>query len=63
MFLLCLVFQHSVALDGNRIHLSGPLCHPSKDMDQTLKEHDLRIQEAARRARHDKVKHTKVLAW
>ncbi|XP_057525783.1 probable serine/threonine-protein kinase At1g54610 [Amaranthus tricolor] len=54
---------HSVALDGNRIHLSGPLCHPSKDMDQTLKEHDLRIQEAARRARHDKVKHTKVLAW
>lgn len=53
---------HSLAPDNDRIHLSGPLLHPSKDLDQMLKEHDRRIQDAARRARHDKSKHSKVLA-
>ncbi|XP_056693217.1 probable serine/threonine-protein kinase At1g54610 isoform X2 [Spinacia oleracea] len=54
--------SHSLAPDNDRIHLSGPLLRPSKDLDQMLKEHDRRIQEAARRARHDKFKHSKVLA-
>ncbi|XP_021753672.1 probable serine/threonine-protein kinase At1g54610 [Chenopodium quinoa] len=52
----------SLGPDSDRIHLSGPLLHPSKDLDQMLKEHDRRFQEAARRARHDKLKHNKVLA-
>ncbi|XP_010689018.2 probable serine/threonine-protein kinase At1g54610 [Beta vulgaris subsp. vulgaris] len=53
---------HSFAPDGDRIHLSGPLLHPSKDLDRMLKEHDRRIQDAARRARHDKSKHSRLLA-
>lgn len=53
---------HSLAPDGDRIHLSGPLLHPSKDLEQMLKEHDRRIQDAARRAHHEKFKHSKVLA-
>ncbi|XP_057526639.1 probable serine/threonine-protein kinase At1g54610 [Amaranthus tricolor] len=54
---------HSLASNGDKIHLSGPLLHPSRNLDQMLKDHDRRIQEAARRARNDKVKHSKVLAW
>lgn len=34
----------------NKIHFSGPLLVPNKNMDQMLKEHDRRIEEAARRA-------------
>ncbi|KAA8524384.1 hypothetical protein F0562_010825 [Nyssa sinensis] len=39
---------------GNKIHFSGPLLVPSDNVDQMLKEHDRQIQEAARRARHEK---------
>ncbi|KAK9689877.1 hypothetical protein RND81_09G087600 [Saponaria officinalis] len=53
---------HSAAPDAGRIHCSGSLLDASKDLDQMLKEHDLRIQEAARRARHQKFNHSKVLA-
>ncbi|KAL2937793.1 hypothetical protein RDABS01_021242 [Bienertia sinuspersici] len=52
---------HSLAPDGDRLHLSGPLLHPSRDLDQMLKDHDRRIQDAARRARSDKFKHSKLL--
>ncbi|XP_074296218.1 putative serine/threonine-protein kinase At1g54610 isoform X3 [Silene latifolia] len=52
---------HSYAPNDERIHFSGPLPDPSKDLDWMLKEHDLRIHEAARRARFDKFKHGKVL--
>lgn len=65
-FFVCVLvstLQHSLAPDGDKIHLSGPLLHPSRNLDQMLKDHDRRIQEAARRARNDKVKHSKVLAW
>ncbi|KAL9243810.1 hypothetical protein vseg_017652 [Gypsophila vaccaria] len=52
---------HNATRD-DRIHLSGPLLDASKDLDQMLKEHDLKIQEAARRARLQKFNHSKVLA-
>ncbi|KAL2476746.1 Protein kinase superfamily protein [Abeliophyllum distichum] len=45
---------------GNKIHFSGPILVPSNNVDQMLKEHDRRIQEAARRLRHDKTKAGKV---
>lgn len=45
---------------GNRIYVSGPLLVPSQNVDQMLKEHDHRIQEFTRRARHGKKKHGKV---
>ncbi|XVF04226.1 hypothetical protein REPUB_Repub05bG0064100 [Reevesia pubescens] len=41
---------------GHKIHYSGPLLVPSGNMDQMLKDHDRQIQEAVRRARHDKAK-------
>ncbi|XP_059663162.1 probable serine/threonine-protein kinase At1g54610 isoform X2 [Cornus florida] len=41
---------------ANNIHFSGPLLVPSNNVDQMLKEHDRRIQEAARRARLEKTK-------
>lgn len=41
---------------GNQIHFSGPILGPSNNVDQMLKEHDRQIQEAARRARSDKIK-------
>ncbi|GMI79793.1 hypothetical protein like AT1G53050 [Hibiscus trionum] len=41
---------------GNKIYVSGPLLAPSENVDQLLKEHDRKIQEFARRARHDKTK-------
>ncbi|CAA2986785.1 probable serine threonine- kinase At1g54610 [Olea europaea subsp. europaea] len=44
---------------GNKIHFSGPLLQ-SNNMDQMLKEHDRRIQEAARRLRHEKTRAGKV---
>lgn len=53
---------YNYAPDEDRLHLSGPLLHPSKDLDQLLKEHDRRIQEAARRGRLDKFRPRKVLA-
>lgn len=40
--------------DGHKerkIHFSGPLLAPSNNIEQVLKEHDRRIQEAARRMR------------
>ncbi|XP_022852348.1 probable serine/threonine-protein kinase At1g09600 isoform X2 [Olea europaea var. sylvestris] len=45
---------------GNKMHFSGPLLLQSNNMDQMLREHDLRIQEAARRLRHDKTRASKV---
>lgn len=47
---------------GNKIHYSGPLLVPSGKVDQMLKEHDRQIQEAARRARHDRAKVRKLHA-
>ncbi|XP_042005332.1 probable serine/threonine-protein kinase At1g54610 [Salvia splendens] len=47
-------------LDGHgkerTIHFSGPLLAPSNNIEQVLKEHDRRIQEAARRLRHEKTR-------
>ncbi|KAK9269193.1 hypothetical protein L1049_000962 [Liquidambar formosana] len=45
---------------GHKIHYSGPLLVQSGNMDQMLKDHDRHIQEAVRRARHDKAKLRKV---
>jgi len=61
-FFLSPWMQHNYAPDDDRLHLSGPLLHPSKDLDQMLKEQDRRIQEAARRGRLDKFRPRKVLA-
>lgn len=38
------------------MHYSGPLLVPSGNMDQMLKDHDLQVQEAVRRARLEKAK-------
>ncbi|GFP86397.1 probable serine/threonine-protein kinase at1g54610 [Phtheirospermum japonicum] len=38
------------------IHFSGSLLAASNNMEQVLKEHDRRIQEAARRIRHEKTR-------
>ncbi|KAI3457241.1 hypothetical protein Pfo_013904 [Paulownia fortunei] len=38
------------------IHFSGPILAPANNIEQVLKEHDRRIQEAARRIRHEKTK-------
>ncbi|KAG6416903.1 hypothetical protein SASPL_124344 [Salvia splendens] len=48
-------------LDGHgqkerKIHFSGPLLTPSNNIEQVLKEHDRRIQEAARRLRYEKTR-------
>ncbi|XP_058097638.1 probable serine/threonine-protein kinase At1g54610 [Magnolia sinica] len=40
----------------NRIHYSGPLLPPSGNLDEMLKEHERQIQQAVRKARHDKTK-------
>lgn len=40
----------------NRIHYSGPLLPPGGNLDEMLKEHERQIQQAVRRARHDRVK-------
>lgn len=62
--LLCSIFsQRDLGQDNDGIHLSRPLLHPSRDLDQMPKEHDRRIQVAALHARYDKVKLSKVLAW
>ncbi|XP_051125435.1 probable serine/threonine-protein kinase At1g54610 [Andrographis paniculata] len=42
------------ALKERQPHFSGPLLAPSRNIEQVLKEHDRRIQEAARRLRHEK---------
>ncbi|XP_059662650.1 probable serine/threonine-protein kinase At1g54610 [Cornus florida] len=47
---------------GKKIHYSGPLLVPSGKVDEMLKDHDLQIQEAVRRARLDKAKVRKVQA-
>ncbi|KAL7219247.1 hypothetical protein ACSBR2_012349 [Camellia fascicularis] len=47
---------HGHGFNGNKIHFSGPLLVPSNNMEQMLKEHDRRIQEAARRARLEKAR-------
>ncbi|VVB00376.1 unnamed protein product [Arabis nemorensis] len=47
---------------GHKIHYSGPLVVPSGNMDQVLKDHDLHIQEAVRRARIDKARVRKLQA-
>ncbi|XP_075476142.1 putative serine/threonine-protein kinase At1g54610 [Primulina tabacum] len=39
-----------------KYHFSGPILVPSNNIDQVLKEHDRRIQEVARRLRHEKAK-------
>ncbi|XP_042021701.1 probable serine/threonine-protein kinase At1g54610 isoform X1 [Salvia splendens] len=39
-----------------KIHFSGPLLAPSNNIEQMLKEHDRRIQEAALRLRHEKTR-------
>lgn len=54
-FFLCL-FQVGYGSKGHKIHYSGPLLVPSGNMDQMLKDHDLQVQEAVRRARIDKAK-------
>ncbi|CAN6560936.1 unnamed protein product [Malus baccata var. baccata] len=41
---------------GHKMHYSGPLLVPSGNTDQMLKDHDLQVQEAVRRARLDKAK-------
>ncbi|CAH9083237.1 unnamed protein product [Cuscuta epithymum] len=41
---------------GNNVHYSGPLLVPSVQVDQIMKDHDRRVQEAARRARLDKAR-------
>ncbi|KAL1555605.1 putative serine/threonine-protein kinase [Salvia divinorum] len=48
-------------LDGHghkerKIHFSGPLLAPSNNIEQVLKEHDRRIQEAARRLKYEKTR-------
>ncbi|XP_057792438.1 probable serine/threonine-protein kinase At1g54610 [Salvia miltiorrhiza] len=39
-----------------KIHFSGPLLAPSNNIEQVLKEHDCRIQEAARRLKNEKTR-------
>ncbi|KAK8970183.1 putative serine/threonine-protein kinase [Platanthera guangdongensis] len=41
---------------GKKIHYSGPLFHPSANVDQLLKDHDRQVQEVMRRARIDRSK-------
>ncbi|KAK6157159.1 hypothetical protein DH2020_011407 [Rehmannia glutinosa] len=53
--------KQEVAMDGHghkerTIHFSGPLLATSNNIEQVLKEHDRRIQEAARRIRHEKTR-------
>ncbi|CAN6475607.1 unnamed protein product [Victoria cruziana] len=43
----------------NRIHYSGPLLPPTGNIDEMLKEHERKIQQAVRKARLDKVKTNK----
>ncbi|KAM1101249.1 hypothetical protein ACFX13_007754 [Malus domestica] len=43
---------------GHKMHYSGPLLVPSGNVDQMLKDHDLQVQEAVRRARLDKAKNS-----
>ncbi|GMH12096.1 hypothetical protein Nepgr_013937 [Nepenthes gracilis] len=57
------MFQHGSRPDNDRIHLSGPLLVPSNDADRMLRQHDLRIQEAARRARLEKSWRSTVQAY
>ncbi|CAI9784416.1 unnamed protein product [Fraxinus pennsylvanica] len=45
---------------GNKMHFSGPILVQSNNMDQMLREHDRRIQEAARRLRQNKTRASKV---
>lgn len=59
MLMLC---QLGYGSKGNKIHYSGPLLVPSGKVDQMLREHDRQIQEAARRARHDRAKVRKLHA-
>ncbi|WOL15618.1 putative serine/threonine-protein kinase [Canna indica] len=40
----------------NRIHYSGPLMPPGGNIEEMLKEHERQIQQAVRRARHDRAK-------
>lgn len=47
---------HAHGHKGNSIHFSGPLLVQPNKVDQMLKEHDRRIQEAARRARLEKAR-------
>ncbi|XP_060190184.1 probable serine/threonine-protein kinase At1g54610 [Lycium barbarum] len=47
---------HGDGHKGNTIHFSGPLLVQPNKVDQMLKEHDRRIQEAARRARLEKAR-------
>ncbi|KAK4398052.1 hypothetical protein Sango_1280700 [Sesamum angolense] len=42
------------------IHFSGPILVPSNNIEQVLKEHDRRIQEAARRIRHEKARAVRI---
>ncbi|GAV63286.1 Pkinase domain-containing protein [Cephalotus follicularis] len=44
----------------NRIHYSGPLMPPGGNLEEMLKEHERRIQNAVRKARLDKTKTKKI---
>jgi len=39
---------------GQRIHCSGPLLHPSANIEDLLQKHEQQIQQAVRRAHHGK---------
>ncbi|MCO5562440.1 hypothetical protein L7F22_016068 [Adiantum nelumboides] len=45
-----------LAKQADRIHFSGPLLHPSANLDQILGEHERQVQQAVRRSRMDRGK-------
>ncbi|XP_019193933.1 PREDICTED: probable serine/threonine-protein kinase At1g54610 [Ipomoea nil] len=47
---------HGCGVKGNKAHFSGPLLVSSNRVEQLLREHDRRIQEAARRSRIEKAR-------
>ncbi|XP_031104999.1 probable serine/threonine-protein kinase At1g54610 isoform X2 [Ipomoea triloba] len=47
---------HECGVKGNKAHFSGPLLVSSNRVEQLLREHDRRIQEAARRSRIEKAR-------
>lgn len=45
------------------MNFSGPILVPSSNMEDVLKDHDRRIQDAARRRRHERTRGERVRAW
>lgn len=45
-----------LAKQADRIHFSGPLLHPSANLDHILGEHERQVQQAVRRSRMDRGK-------